>query len=61
MIAVLHDFEQVRTHFPRALLLAREQVAWGPTAEVLSPANLLRARAMAERWDEEPGERSVAA
>jgi zinc/manganese transport system ATP-binding protein len=52
VIAVLHDFDQVRAHFPQSLLLAREQVAWGPTAEVLSPANLLRARAMAERWDD---------
>ena len=55
VIAVLHDFEQVRAHFPRALLLAREQIAWGPTAEALSPANLLRARAMAEHWDDEVG------
>ena len=61
IIAVLHDFDQVRAHFPRTLLLAREQVAWGPTAEALSPANLLRARAMAERWDDEtPVRRSAA-
>lgn len=53
VIAVLHDFDQVRSHFPRSLLLAREQIAWGPTAEALSPTNLLRARAMAERWDDE--------
>ncbi|TCL75938.1 ABC transporter ATP-binding protein [Rhizobium sp. BK251] len=51
VIAVLHDFEQVRSHFPETLLLARELVAWGRTGEVLSPANLLRARAMAESWD----------
>ncbi len=55
IIAVLHDFDQVRANFPRALLLAREQIAWGPTPEVLSPANLLRARAMAERWDDDAG------
>jgi zinc/manganese transport system ATP-binding protein len=52
VIAVLHDFDQVRAYFPRALLLAREQIAWGPTAETLSPANLARARALAERWDD---------
>jgi zinc/manganese transport system ATP-binding protein len=52
IIAVLHDFEQVRAHFPRTLLLAREAVAWGPTETTLSPGNLLRARAMAENWDE---------
>jgi hypothetical protein len=34
------------------LLLARELVGWGPTAEVLTEANLLRARDMAEVWDE---------
>ena len=52
VISVLHDFEQVRAHFPQTLLLAREPIAWGPTEMVLSPANLLRARVTAERWDE---------
>ncbi|ANL39471.1 UNVERIFIED_ORG: zinc/manganese transport system ATP-binding protein [Rhizobium esperanzae] len=53
VIAVLHDFELVRTHFPETLLLARELVGWGPTVDVMSSANLLKARAMAERWDED--------
>jgi zinc/manganese transport system ATP-binding protein len=53
IIAVLHDFEQVRANFPHTLLLAREQVAWGATESVLSPANLLQARAMAERWEDD--------
>lgn len=52
VIAVLHDEAQVRQHFPRTLLLARERVAWGPTAEVLTDSNLQRARTMAEAWDE---------
>ena len=52
VIAALHDFEQVRAHFPDTLLLARELIAWGPTGAALSPANLIRARHMAERWDE---------
>lgn len=63
IIAVLHDFDQVRANFPRALLLAREQIAWGPTEEAMSAANLLRARAMAERWEDEAnmlGRRAVA-
>lgn len=51
VVAVLHDLEQVRSHFPDTLLLAREPVAWGCTADALSPANLIRARAMAESWD----------
>ncbi len=53
VIAVLHDLDQVRRDFPNSLLLARELVAAGPTAVVLSPENLLRARAMAEAWDEQ--------
>ena len=52
VIAVLHDDVQVRDHFPQTLLLARELVAWGATADVLTEANLQRARAMAEAWDE---------
>lgn len=52
VVAVLHDFDQVRTYFPQTLLIARELIAWGSTSEVMSPANLLKARAMAERWDE---------
>ncbi|MEO5607690.1 MAG: ABC transporter ATP-binding protein [Polaromonas sp.] len=53
VVAVLHDDAQVRQHFPHTLLLARQVVAWGPTAQVMSPANLARARAMAEAWDED--------
>lgn len=52
IVAVLHDLDLVRARFPQALLLAREGLAWGPTAEALHPANLLRARMMAEAWDE---------
>ncbi len=51
VIAVLHDFELVRAHFPTALLLAREVVAWGPAADALSPENLARARRMVEAFD----------
>jgi zinc/manganese transport system ATP-binding protein len=52
VVCVLHDLDQVRRDFPNSLLLARELVASGPTSVVLSPDNLLRARAMAEAWDE---------
>jgi zinc/manganese transport system ATP-binding protein len=55
VLAVLHDFEQVRAHFPQTLLLAREVVGWGATADVMSPLNLRKAGAMAERWDESSG------
>lgn len=52
VVAVLHDDTQVRAHFPQTLLLARELVAWGPTPQVMTDANLHQARAMAEAWDE---------
>jgi len=52
VVAVLHDNAQVHAHFPQTLLLARECIAWGPTAEVLTDTNLARARSMAEAWDE---------
>nr|WP_315430780.1 zinc ABC transporter ATP-binding protein AztA [uncultured Albidiferax sp.] len=52
VVAVLHDDAQVRQHFPHTLLLAREKVAWGPTAQVMTEPFLRQARAMAEAWDE---------
>lgn len=55
VIAVLHDDALVRQHFPATVLLARELVGWGATGEVLTDANLRRARAMAEAWDEAAG------
>ncbi|MFC6475354.1 metal ABC transporter ATP-binding protein [Pseudomonas asuensis] len=53
VIAVLHDLEQVRQHFPSTLLLARETIAWGDTRSVLTQENLRRARNMAEDWDDQ--------
>lgn len=55
VIAVLHDDAQVRSHFPHTLMLARQLIAWGPTASVLTEDNLQRARAMAEAWDDDAG------
>lgn len=52
VIAVLHDLDQVRAHFPQTLLMAREKVAWGPTEAALSNSCLQKARAMSESWDE---------
>jgi zinc/manganese transport system ATP-binding protein len=53
VVAVLHDLAQVRAHFPQTLLLAREPIAWGPTADVLTPANWQRALHMQEPFDDE--------
>jgi zinc/manganese transport system ATP-binding protein len=55
VVAVLHDLDLVRDAFPDCLLLARQKIAFGPTAEVLSAANRLKARMMAEAWDEAAG------
>ena len=52
ILAVLHDDALVRAHFPETLLLAREKIAWGPTADALSPRHLARARAMSEAFDD---------
>lgn len=52
ILVVVHDLELVREHFPEALLLARQPVAWGDTSKVLAPGNLLRARQFHEAWDE---------
>ena len=52
MIAVLHDIERVRVSFPNALLLAREPVAWGAAADVLTPENLHRARYISDGWSD---------
>lgn len=53
VIAVLHDLEQVRAHFPESLLMARSGIAWGATAAVLTSENLHSARRMAEAWDDQ--------
>ncbi|MEA2983291.1 MAG: zinc/manganese transport system ATP-binding protein [Alphaproteobacteria bacterium] len=53
VLAALHDLEMVKANFPESLLLAREPVAWGATADVLTPENMLKARRMCEAFDEQ--------
>ena len=53
VLAALHDIELVRATFPQTLLLAREKVAWGDTASVLTADNMHKARHMCEAFDEE--------
>ncbi|MGF1444811.1 MAG: zinc ABC transporter ATP-binding protein AztA [Pikeienuella sp.] len=48
VLAVLHDYDTVRAHFPDTLMLARDLVAHGPTPEVLTSENQFRARQMCE-------------
>ena len=52
VIAALHDLDQVREYFPETLVMAREPVAWGATADVLRPEHLVHARQMAQEWDD---------
>jgi zinc/manganese transport system ATP-binding protein len=44
VIAVLHDLDMVRAHFPQALLMGGQAIAWGATDDVLTPENLHLAR-----------------
>ena len=53
VLAALHDLDLVRANFPQALLLARAPVAWGATADVLTPDNIAKARRMCEAFDEQ--------
>lgn len=52
VIAVVHDYSQVQDVFSSALLLARECIAWGDTATVLTQDNLAKAQHMAAAWRE---------
>jgi zinc/manganese transport system ATP-binding protein len=53
VLAAMHDLEMVKANFPETLLLAREPVAWGATADVLTAENMLKARRMCEAFDEQ--------
>lgn len=53
VIAVLHDYEQVRAYFPQTLLLAREKVASGKTEAVLTDDLLQRANILAQAAEDE--------
>jgi zinc/manganese transport system ATP-binding protein len=52
VLAALHDLDLVRASFPETLLMAREPVAWGATADVLTAENLKEARRMCEAFDD---------
>lgn len=53
VIAVLHDLEQVRHHFPLTLLLARHRARFGATAEVLTDAHWDEAQRLQEPFEEQ--------
>ena len=56
VLTVVHDLEQVRRHFPTCLLLSREPVAFGPTAQVLTAEMLGRARHLSEAFNDDASE-----
>ena len=51
---VLHDHEMVKAHFPDTFMIARELVAHGSTADVLTAENQFRARQMCEACNSIP-------
>lgn len=51
IIAVLHDYEQVRTYFPNTMLLAREKIAAGATETILTEAYLTQANAKMQKQE----------
>jgi zinc/manganese transport system ATP-binding protein len=59
VLTTLHDIDFVKANFPETLLLAREPVAWGRTADVLTADNLALARRMCEAFDEHAAECAV--
>ncbi len=52
VVAVLHDLQMVKDHFPRTLLMARELIAWDNTTAVLAADNLARAQANSMAWQD---------
>ncbi len=59
VLAAMHDVQLVKANFPQTLLLARRPVAWGATADVLTPENLLTARRMCEAFHDDAAECAV--
>jgi len=52
VVAVLHDLNTVKQHFPQTLLMARELLAWGATAEVVSSQLLDEAEHASLAWQD---------
>lgn len=53
VIAVLHNYDQVRAMFDNTVILARRVVAWGATETVMTPDNLAQARMLSDQWEEQ--------
>ena len=56
VIVSLHDLEIARSHFPQALLLARDLLAHGECREIATVENIKRACKLCARFDEQAEE-----
>ncbi len=52
VVAVLHDMNTVKQHFPQTLLMARELIAWGPTSAVVNNQKLGEAEQASLVWQD---------
>mgnify|MGYP001430997624 FL=1 len=52
VLMVSHDIEYVRQSCPKTLLLARENIGFGRTEDILTSQNINRAQKMCEAFDE---------
>ncbi len=52
VIMVTHDLDYVQQHCPHTLLLARQCISFGTSSQVITDANLQRARQLSEAFDE---------
>ncbi len=50
IITVLHDLALAQKYFTNTLILAREKIAYGRSAEVLTTDNLLKAESVSLEW-----------
>lgn len=52
IVAVLHELDLVKQHFPQTILLSRQLIGYGDTATVLTNENLAKARSLNEAFDD---------
>lgn len=52
IVAVLHELDLVKMHFPDTLLLSRQLIGFGPTLDVLTEENIQKARHLNEAFDD---------
>ena len=55
ILMVWHHLDEVIEHFPKTLLIAREMIAYGDTASVLTAENLSRAKTIQTAFNEKAG------